>query len=48
MYIAIAATNLFHGQEFLEPQMRVMLVRKSGNYADSEAIKVEKSIRGES
>ena len=41
IYFTIAGTNHHHGQEFIEPKMRVKLVKEPDNEVDSEAIKVE-------
>ena len=41
IYFTIAGTNHWHGQEFIEPQMKVKLVKEPDNEVDSEAIKVE-------
>jgi hypothetical protein len=39
-YFTIAGTNHWHGQEFMEPGMKVQLVKEPDNEVDSEAIKV--------
>ncbi len=41
IYFTISGTNHHHGQEFIEPGMKVKLVKEPDNEADSEAIKVE-------
>ncbi|MCR5324180.1 MAG: HIRAN domain-containing protein [Lachnospiraceae bacterium] len=41
MYFTITGTSHQHGQEFMEPKMRVKLVKEPDNEYDSEAIKVE-------
>ncbi len=41
IYFTIAGTNHHHGQEFIEPNMKVKLVKDPDNEVDSEAIKVE-------
>lgn len=41
IYFTIAGTNYHHGQEFIEPKMKVKLVKEPDNEADAEAIKVE-------
>ena len=41
IYFTIAGTNHWHGQEFIEPGMKVKLVKEPDNEVDSEAIKVE-------
>ena len=41
IYFTIAGTNHWHGQEFIESQMKVKLVKEPDNEVDSEAIKVE-------
>ncbi|MBE6015868.1 MAG: DNA-binding protein [Lachnospiraceae bacterium] len=41
IYFTITATRFYHGQRFLEPEMKVKLVKEPDNKADSEAIKVE-------
>lgn len=41
IYFTIAGTNHHHGQEFIEPNMKVKLVKEPDNEVDSEAIKVE-------
>ncbi len=43
IYFTIAGTNHWHGQEFIEPKMKVKLVKEPDNEVDSEAIKVEMS-----
>ena len=40
-YFTIAGTNHRYGHEFLEPDMKVKLVKEPDNDYDSEAIKVE-------
>ena len=40
VYITITGLNYRFGQEFLEPRMRVQLVKEPDNEHDSEAIKV--------
>ena len=40
VYITITGMNHRFGQEFLEPKMKVQLVKESDNDYDSEAIKV--------
>ena len=41
IYFTIAGTNHWHGQEFIEPGMEVILKKEPDNEVDSEAIKVE-------
>lgn len=41
IYFTIAGTNHHHGQEFIEPDMSVKLIKEPDNEVDSEAIKVE-------
>ena len=41
IYFTIAGTNHWHGQEFIEPGMEVVLKKEPDNEVDSEAIKVE-------
>ena len=41
IYFTIAGTNHHHGQDFLEPKMKVKLVKEPDNEYDKEAIKVE-------
>ncbi len=41
IYFTIAGTNHWHGQKFIEPGMKVKLVKEPDNKVDSEAIKVE-------
>lgn len=41
IYFTIAGTKHHFGQEFLEPQMEVKLVKEPDNEVDKEAIKVE-------
>ena len=41
IYFTIAVTNHHHGQDFLEPKMKVKLVKEPDNEYDKEAIKVE-------
>lgn len=41
IYFTIAGTNHHHGQDFIEPQMKVNLVKEPDNEVDKEAIKVE-------
>ena len=41
IYFTIAGTNHHHGQEFIEPDMSVKLIKEPENEVDSEAIKVE-------
>ncbi len=38
IYFTIAGTNHWHGQEFIEPGMKVKLVKEPDNEVDSEAI----------
>lgn len=40
-YFTITGTNYRYGHEFLEPGMKVKLVKEPDNEADKEAIKVE-------
>lgn len=40
-YFTIAGTNHHHGQEFIELDMSVKLIKELDNEVDSEAIKVE-------
>ncbi len=44
IYFTIAGTNHHHGQEFIELDMPVKLIKELDNEVDSEAIKVE--VRG--
>ena len=41
IYFTIAGTNHHHGQDSLEPKMKVKLVKEPDNEYDKEAIKVE-------
>jgi hypothetical protein len=41
IYFTIAGTKHYYGQEYFEPDMRVMLIKEPDNEADSEAIRVE-------
>ncbi len=41
IYFTIPGTNHWHGQDFIEPQRKVKLVKEPDNEVDSEAIKVE-------
>lgn len=41
IYFTIAGMNHHHGQDFLEPKMKVKLVKEPDNEYDKEAIKVE-------
>ena len=41
IYFTIAGMNHHHGQEFIEPDMSVKLIKEPDNEVDSEAIKVE-------
>lgn len=41
IYFTIAGTNHWHGQEFIEPGMEVLLKKEPDNEVDKEAIKVE-------
>lgn len=41
IYFTITGTNHHHGQDFLEPKMKVKLVKEPDNEYDKEAIKVE-------
>ena len=41
IYFTIAGTNHRYGQDFLEPKMKVKLVKEPDNEYDKEAIKVE-------
>ena len=40
IYFTVSGTNHYHGQEFIEPGMKVMLEKEPENEYDSEAIKV--------
>ena len=41
IFFTIAGTNYYHGQEFIEPGMKVKLIKEPDNEVDTEAIKVE-------
>ena len=41
IYFTITGTHHWHGTEFIEPDMKVKLVKETDNPADTEAIKVE-------
>ena len=41
VYITIAGTNYYHGRDFLEPGMKVRLIKEPDNEHDREAIRVE-------
>ncbi len=41
MFFTIAGTRFFYGRDFIEPGMKVTLVKDPENEYDSEAIKVE-------
>lgn len=41
IYFTIAGTSHHHGQKFIEPKMKVKLVKEPDNEYDKEAIKVE-------
>ena len=41
VYFTIAGTNHHNGQDFIEPKMKVKLVKEPDNEVDKEAIKVE-------
>lgn len=41
IYFTVTGTNFRHGHEFIEPNMRVRLVKEPDNRYDKEAIKVE-------
>ena len=41
IYFTIAGMNHHHGQDFLEPKMKVKLIKELDNEYDKEAIKVE-------
>ena len=41
IYFTITGTRYYHGQEFLEKDMQVRLVKEPDNAFDNEAIKVE-------
>ena len=41
IYFTIAGMQHHHGQEFIEPGMKVKLVKEPDNEVDSEAIKIE-------
>ena len=41
MYFTISGTNHYYGQEFMEPGMKVKLIKEPDNEHDSEAIRVE-------
>lgn len=41
IYFTITGTHHWHGTEFIEPNMRVKLVKETDNPVDTEAIKVE-------
>ena len=40
IYFTVSGTNHYHGQEFIEPGMKVMLEKEPENEYESEAIKV--------
>ena len=39
-YFTIAGTNHYYGYDFMEPGMKVMLIKEPDNEVDSEAIRV--------
>ena len=41
IYFTITGTCHWHGTEFIEPDMKVKLVKETDNPVDTEAIKVE-------
>ena len=41
IFFTIAGVDYFHGSDFMEPEMRVHLVKDPDNDYDNEAIKVE-------
>lgn len=41
IYFTITGTNHRYGHEFIEPDMKIQLVKEPDNEVDSEAIKVE-------
>ena len=41
IYFTITGIHHWHGQEFIEPGMEVILKKEPDNEVDSEAIKVE-------
>lgn len=41
IYFTITGTHHWHGTEFIEPDMKVKLVKETDNQVDTEAIKVE-------
>lgn len=41
IYFTITGTHHWHGTEFIEPDMKVKLVKETDNPVDTEAIKVE-------
>ena len=43
VYFTVAGTNHYHGQDFIEPGMKVKLTKDKKNDFDKEAIKVEMS-----
>ena len=40
-YITITGTGHYHGQEFIEPGMKIRLVKEPDNEHDNEAIRAE-------
>ena len=40
-YFTIAGTNHYYGNDFMEPGMKVTLIKEPENEVDSEAIRVE-------
>lgn len=45
IYFTIAGTHHWHGQEFIEPRMKVILKKELDNEVDSEAIKVVLNVK---
>ncbi len=43
LYITLTGTKFYHGKDFLEPGMKLKLIKKPENQYDSEAIRVELS-----
>ncbi len=41
IYFTITGTNHYHGQDFINPKMKVKLIKEPENEYDKEAIKVE-------
>ena len=40
-FFTVSGTNHYYGQEFMEPGMKVKLIKEPDNEHDSEAIRVE-------